>query len=154
MAKNVASFVTIFDMLRRNVPSIMHGVKGKGCLSYRRPTNAERRIYLGDGKSMDVEICIPISHEKSKSLDVFKSFKTEVENQLNKRIKCVKSDCGGEYYGRYEGSGEQYLGPFGIVPQYTMLGSPSMNGVAKIRNQTFKAMVRSMICHSILPVSR
>ena len=62
-------------------------------------------------------------------MDVFKSFKAKVENQLNKRIKKVKSDRGGEYYGRYDGSGEQRPGPFaryleecGIVPQYTMNG--------------------------------
>jgi len=99
-------------------------------------------------------------HEKSQSLDVFKSFKAEVENQLNKRIKSVRSDRGGEYYGRYDGSGEQRPRPFaryleecGIVPQYTMPGSPSMNGVAERRNQTIKDMVRSMICHSTLPES-
>lgn len=99
-------------------------------------------------------------HEKSQSIDVFKSFKAEVENQLNKRIKKVKSDRGGEYYGRYDGSGEQRPGPFakyleecGIVPQYTMPGSPSMNGVAERRNRTLKDMVRSMICHSTLPES-
>ena len=46
-------------------------------------------------------------HEKSQSLDVFKAFKAEVENQLDKKIKAVKSDCGGEYYGRYDGFGEQ-----------------------------------------------
>jgi len=45
-------------------------------------------------------------HEKSQSLDVFKSFKVEVENQLNKRIKSVRFDCGGEYYGKCDGSGE------------------------------------------------
>ena len=99
-------------------------------------------------------------HEKSQSLDVFKTFKVEVENQLNKRIKCVRSDRGGKYYGRYDSSGEQCLGPFaryleecGIIPQYTMLGSPSMNGVAERRNKTLKDMVRSMICHSNLPES-
>ena len=99
-------------------------------------------------------------HEKSQSLDVFKTFKVEVENQLNKRINCVRSDRGGEYYGRYDGSGEQRPGPFakyldecGIVPQYTMSGSPSMNGVAERRNITLKDMVRSMICHSNLPES-
>ncbi|KAL6322006.1 hypothetical protein AAG906_003147 [Vitis piasezkii] len=43
-------------------------------------------------------------HEKSQSLDVFKTFKAEVELQLNKRIKSVRSDRGGEYYGRYDGS--------------------------------------------------
>ena len=46
-------------------------------------------------------------HEESQVLDVFKSFKVEVENQLNK-IKNVKSDHGGEYYGRYDGLGEQH----------------------------------------------
>ena len=45
-------------------------------------------------------------HEKSETLDKFKIFKTEVENQLNKRIKAVRSDRGGEYYDRYDGSGE------------------------------------------------
>ena len=45
-------------------------------------------------------------HEKSQSLDVFKNFKFEVENQLSKKIKVVRSDRGGEYYLRYDGSGE------------------------------------------------
>lgn len=99
-------------------------------------------------------------NEKSQVLDVFKSYKAEVENQLSKRIKKVKSDRGGEYYGRYDSSGEQRPGPFarfleecGIVPQYTMPGSPSMNGVAERRNRTLKDMVRSMISHSTLPNS-
>lgn len=77
-------------------------------------------------------------HEKSQALDVFKVFKAEVENQLREKIKAVKSDRGGEYYGRYDGSGEQRPGPFakfleecGIVPQYTMPGQPRMNGVAE-----------------------
>ena len=62
-------------------------------------------------------------HEKSQSLDVFKNFKAEVENQLSKKIKAVRSDHGGEYYGRYDGFGEQCPRPFakylmecGIVP--------------------------------------
>ena len=62
-------------------------------------------------------------HEKSQSFDVFKNFKAKVENQLSKKIKVVRYDRGGEYYGRYDGFGEQRLGPFakylmecGIVP--------------------------------------
>ena len=77
-------------------------------------------------------------HEKSQVLDVFKAYKAEVENQLGKRIKAIRSDRGGEYYGRNDGSGEQRPGPFAkfleecrIVPQYTMSGTPSMNGVAE-----------------------
>src|SRR5436190_23196347 len=86
--------------------------------------------------------------EKSEALDMFKSFKAEVENQLGKKIKVVRSDRGGEYYGRYDGSGEQHPGPFakfleecGIVTQYTMPGMPSMNGVSERRNRTLKDMV-------------
>ena len=45
-------------------------------------------------------------HEKSQSLDVFKNFKAEVKNQLRKKIKAVRYDRGGEYYGRYDRSGE------------------------------------------------
>ena len=77
-----------------------------------------------------------------------------------KGLKNVRSDRSGEYYGKYDGSGEQRPGPFakfleecGIVPQYTMPGSPSMNDVAERRNRTLKDMVRSMISHSNLPIS-
>ncbi|RDX71929.1 hypothetical protein CR513_48658, partial [Mucuna pruriens] len=66
-----------------------------------------------------------VIHEKPQSLNVFKSFKTEVELQLGKKIKTIKSDRDGEYYGRYDGSGEQRPRPFalflrkcGIVLQY------------------------------------
>ena len=57
-------------------------------------------------------------------------FITEVERQLDKKIKIVRSDRGGEYYGRYDESG-QNPGPFakffekrGIRAQYTMPGTP------------------------------
>jgi transposase InsO family protein len=93
-------------------------------------------------------------------LDIFKSFKFEVELQLNKRIKGVRSDRGGEYYGRSDGSGEQrpghiakFLEDNGIVPQYTMSGSPAMNGVVERRNRTLMEMVRSMISHTSLPLN-
>jgi len=78
----------------------------------------------------------------------------------NKKIKVVKSNRGGEYYGRYHGSGEQRPRPFAlflneceIVPQYTILGKPSMNGVVERRNRTLKDMVRSMTSHSTFPES-
>ena len=37
--------------------------------------------------------------ERSEALDKFKIFKAEVENQLDKKIKIVRLDRGGEYYG-------------------------------------------------------
>ena len=55
---------------------------------------------------------IYLIHDKSESLDTFKIFKAEVENQLNKRIKHVWSDRGGEWYGRNDAFGEQCRGNF------------------------------------------
>jgi hypothetical protein len=68
--------------------------------------------------------------DRSEALDKFKVFKAEVENQLNAKIKVVRSDRGGEYYGRHAPYG-QIPGPFakflaenGIVAHYSMPGEP------------------------------
>lgn len=36
-------------------------------------------------------------HSKDETLDVFKPYKVEVENQLGKKVKVLRSDKGGEY---------------------------------------------------------
>jgi len=102
---------------------------------------------------------IYLLYNKSEALDAFKVYKAEVEKQSGKQIKIVRSDRGGEYFGRYTDNG-QAPGPFakfleehGIVAQYTMLGSPDMNGVAERSNQTLLDMVRSMLSSSKLPIS-
>ena len=41
---------------------------------------------------------IYLLYEKSRSFDMFKNFKAEVENQLSKSIKIVRSNCSGKYY--------------------------------------------------------
>ena len=102
---------------------------------------------------------IYLLHNKNEALDAFKVFKAEVENQCGKQIKIVRSDRGGEYYGRYT-EGGQAPGPFakflqehGIVAHYTMPGSPDQNGVVERRNRTLMDMVRSMLSNSNLPTS-
>ena len=86
-----------------------------------------------------------------------KSTKTEVEKQLGKVIKIVRSDRGGEYFGRYTEAGQQkgpfalYLEQQGIVAQYTTPGTPQQNGVSERRNRTLIGMVRSMMTRSKLP---
>ena len=41
--------------LLHNLISMKYQCKGKGCLSYRKPIDPERWIYVGDGKSVEVE---------------------------------------------------------------------------------------------------
>ena len=100
-----------------------------------------------------------LMHEKSQAIDIFEMFITEVERQLDKKIKIVRSDRGGEYYGRYDESG-QNPGPFakflekhGIRAQYTMPSTPQQNGVAKRHNRTLMEMVMSMMSYSSVPIS-
>ncbi|KAF7807447.1 Retrovirus-related Pol polyprotein from transposon TNT 1-94 [Senna tora] len=50
-------------------------------------------------------------NNKNEALDAFKVFKAEVDKQCDKQIKIVRSDRGGEYYGRYTEDG-QAPGPF------------------------------------------
>jgi hypothetical protein len=97
-------------------------------------------------------------HEQSKALDKFKIFKAEVENQHNVKIKIIRSDRGGEYYGRHTPYG-QIPGPFakfleenGIVAQYSLPYEPQLNGMAERRNRTLMEMVRSMLSNSTLPL--
>ena len=100
-----------------------------------------------------------LMHEKSQAIDIFEMFITEVERQLDKKIKIVRSDRGGEYYGRYDESG-QNPGPFakflekrGIHAQYTMPGTPQQNGVAERCNRTLMEIVKSMMSYSFMPIS-
>ena len=72
----------------------------------------------------------------------------------------MRSDRGGEFYGRNDASNEQCPGSFAryleqsrIVPQYTVPGTPSMNGIAKRRNRTLQDMVSSMMAESSLHIS-
>ena len=96
-------------------------------------------------------------HNKYETLDVFKVFKAEVENQCGKQIQIVRYDKGGEYYGRYTENGQapgpfaKFLQEYGIVAQHTMPGSLDQNGVVERINRTLMDMVRSMLSNSNIP---
>ena len=67
----------------------------------------------------------------------------------------MRTDRGGEYYGRYiedrqaPGPFTKFLQQHGIA-QYTMPGFPDQNSVTERRNQTLLDMVPSMLSNSKL----
>lgn len=71
--------------------------------------------------------------------------------------KIVRSNRGGQYFGRYTEAGQQkghfaiYLEQQGTVAQYTTLRTPQQNGVSEMRNRTLIGMVRSIMTRSKLP---
>jgi transposase InsO family protein len=90
-----------------------------------------------------------LMRNKSESFEKFKEYKNEVENQLDKRIKALRTDRGGEYLSNEFST---YLKECGIVPQLTPPGTPQWNGVSERRNRTLLDMVRSMMCQTELPL--
>ncbi|KAL9226133.1 hypothetical protein vseg_001980 [Gypsophila vaccaria] len=62
---------------------------------------------------------------KSESFEKFKEFQNKVENQLDKKIKALRSDRGGEYLSN---EFDQHLKDCGIVSQLTPPGTPQLNG--------------------------
>ena len=85
---------------------------------------------------------------KSESFENFKEFRVQIENQMRKSIKILRSDRGGEYLS-IEFIG--FLKEHGIISQITPPGTPQLNGVSERRNQILLDMVQSMMNHMDLP---
>jgi hypothetical protein len=118
-----------------------------------------------DGFSYSITFTDDYSHygyiypirEKSEALDKFKIFKAEVENQHELKIKVVRSDRDGEYYGRHATYGQipdpfaKFIQENGILAHYSTPGEPQQD--AERRNRTVMNIVRSMLSNSTLRVS-
>ncbi|KAJ9561413.1 hypothetical protein OSB04_006573 [Centaurea solstitialis] len=91
-----------------------------------------------------------LMRHKSESFEKFREYQNEVQNQLDRKIKFLRSDRGGEYLSQEFGN---HLMECGIVSQLTPPYTPQMNGVSERRNRTLLDMVQSMMFHSTLPVS-
>ena len=93
---------------------------------------------------------IYLMRHKLETFEKFKEFKSEVENQLGKKIKTLRSDRDGEYLSQ---EFIDYLKEYGIISQLTHPGTPEWNGVSERRNHNLMDMVRSMMSHGSLPLT-
>ena len=71
-----------------------------------------------------------------------KIYKAEVENQLERKIKRVRSDRGGEYFSNNFTS---FCEEHGIIHESTPPYSPQSNGVAERKNHTLIDLVNVML---------
>ncbi|GKA78709.1 retrovirus-related pol polyprotein from transposon TNT 1-94 [Tanacetum coccineum] len=81
---------------------------------------------------------------KDEAIDKFVLYKTEVENQLGKKIKVVRSDRGGKYVASFA----ELCAKHGIRHEFTAPYSPQQNGIAERKNRTLKEMVTAMLISS------
>ena len=77
----------------------------------------------------------------------FVLYKNEVENQLNKKIKVLGSDRGGEY----ESSFVEFCAQHGIIHETISPYSPQSNEVAERKNHTLKEMMNEILISSSIP---
>ena len=84
---------------------------------------------------------------KDEAIEKFVLYKNEVENQLNKKIKVLRSDRGGEY----ESPFVDFCAQHGIIHETTTLYLPQSNRVVEQKNRTLKEMMNAMLISSDLP---
>jgi transposase InsO family protein len=79
---------------------------------------------------------------KDEALHYFKTYKVEVENQLKRKIKRLRSNHGGEYF---LGDFSDFCVEHDIIHEGTPPYSPQSNVVAERKNHTIIVLVNAML---------
>ena len=84
---------------------------------------------------------------KDEAPEIFMEFKALVENQTGKKIKCIRSDRGGEYVNSRL---SEIVKGSGIKQELTVGYAPEQNGVAERFNRSIVEKARSMLADANL----
>ncbi|GKA22209.1 putative RNA-directed DNA polymerase [Tanacetum coccineum] len=140
---------------KKNVLSGVHDINLKKCshclagkqtrlaFKSRSPFRMENILDL-----VHSNVCGPMK-TKDQVLDVFKQFHALVERQTWKKLKCIRTDNGGEYISPFDA----YCREHGIQHQKTPLKTPQLNCLGERMNRTLVERVRCLISHAGLPAS-
>lgn len=85
---------------------------------------------------------------KGDVFEVFKVFKARVELESGKKIKCLRTDNGGEFA---NDAFDAFCQQEGIKRQFTTVYTPQQNGVAERMNRTLLERTRAMLRTAKLP---
>ena len=86
--------------------------------------------------------------EKSEAVEKFKAFKTYVENETDLKIKCLRSDNGGEFNSK---EFNKFCEDHGIKRQYSAPRTPQQNGFVERKNKTIQEAARTMLNEAKIP---
>jgi transposase InsO family protein len=85
--------------------------------------------------------------KKSEVFECFRIFKEMVENETDLKIKCLRSDNGGEFMSK---EFRDFCEEHGIKRQFSTARTPQQNGVVERKNKTVQEMARTMLNDSKL----
>ncbi|GBP25731.1 Retrovirus-related Pol polyprotein from transposon TNT 1-94 [Eumeta japonica] len=119
----------------------------------RLPFPSEGSRALNPLELIHSDVCGPMEVKSlggARSILKFKEYKALVENQLNFKIKCLRSDNGREYLSN---DFSNYLKKSGIIHQTSNSYTPQQNGLAERMNRTLMERARCMLINSDLQKS-
>ncbi|GJV98325.1 putative ribonuclease H-like domain-containing protein [Tanacetum coccineum] len=85
---------------------------------------------------------------KSETSGILKKFITKLENQLNHKVKLIRSNNGTEFKNKEM---DEFCGQKRIKREYSVARTPQQNGVAERKNRTLIEAARTMLADSLLP---
>ncbi|GJS78096.1 ribonuclease H-like domain-containing protein [Tanacetum coccineum] len=85
---------------------------------------------------------------KDETSGILKEFIRQIENQLNQKVKTIRSDNGTEFKNK---DVIEFCGLKGIKREYSNARTPQQNGVAERKNRTLIEAARTMLADSFLP---
>ncbi|GKC69344.1 putative ribonuclease H-like domain-containing protein [Tanacetum coccineum] len=87
---------------------------------------------------------------KDETSGILKSFITEVENLVDKKVKLIRSDNGTKFKNRVM---SEFCEKKGIKKEFSVVKTPQQNGVAERRNRTLIEAAGTMLADSKLPTT-
>ncbi|GJX16240.1 putative ribonuclease H-like domain-containing protein [Tanacetum coccineum] len=87
---------------------------------------------------------------KDETSGILKSFITEIENLVDKKVKIIRCDNGTEFKNRVM---SKFCKKKGIKREFSIARTPQQNGVAERRNRTLIEAARTMLADSKLPTT-
>ncbi|GJR78831.1 putative ribonuclease H-like domain-containing protein [Tanacetum coccineum] len=93
--------------------------------------------------------CLVVLATKSETSRILKKFIIEIENQLNHKVKVIRSDNRAEFKNREM---DEFYGQKGIKKEYSVARTPQQNRVAERKNRTLIEAARTMLADSLLPI--
>jgi transposase InsO family protein len=84
---------------------------------------------------------------KLEAFENFKIYKEMVENEMDSKIKCLRSDNGGEFTSKEL---MDYCSSHGIKKKFLVARTPQHNGVVERKNMTVQEMARTILMDSKL----
>ena len=91
---------------------------------------------------------IYLIEKKSEVFDCFRDLKSVVERETRRKIKCLRSDGGKEYFSDQFNS---YLQQMGIQSEFSCRYTPEQNRVAERKNRSIFKAARVMLEEKSLP---